>query len=187
MTQMFNKMGTWVVYAILKNNNYKDRAKVIKRLLKICQALKEIHNYNGLIALISGLGSRSIFRLKKSWNEKTLALFNEFSSLLENNYKEMRELLSNTSPPCLPYLGIYLTDLTFIQEGNEDHLPGGKMINWWKATMNAGVIQQIIQWQLMGFMFSPVQMVQNIICNLESDLSDSEAYQLSLKVEPRAG
>ncbi|KAH3762773.1 cell division control protein [Pelomyxa schiedti] len=187
MTQEFNKIGTWVVAAILKNPKEKTRQKVIKQILKICGALKDLHNYNGLIALISGLGSRSIFRLKKSWTEKTTTAFNEFSHLLENNYREMRELLTNTNPPCLPYLGIYLTDLTFIQEGNEDCVPGTKMINWWKATMNAGVIQQIQQWQQLGFVFSPVQMIQNIIAGLESDLSDADAYQLSLKVEPRAG
>ncbi|KAH3767711.1 protein son of sevenless [Pelomyxa schiedti] len=187
MTQEFNKIGTWVVSAILKHPKEKDRQKVIKRLLQICSALKDIHNYNGLIAVISGLGSRSIFRLKKSWTEKTTASFNEFSHLLENNYREMRELLNNTNPPCLPYLGIYLTDLTFIQEGNEDCVPGTKMINWWKATMNAGVIQQIMQWQQLGFVFSPVQMIQNVINHLETDLTDAEAYQLSLKVEPRTG
>ena len=30
----------------------------------------------------------------------------------------MRDLVQTTPPPCLPYIGIYLTDLTFVQEGN---------------------------------------------------------------------
>jgi hypothetical protein len=34
--------------------------------------------------------------------------------------------------PTLPYLGIYLTDLTFIEEGNKNEIGSG-MINWNKV------------------------------------------------------
>jgi hypothetical protein len=30
------------------------------------------------------------------------------------NYRAMRDLLKSVHPPILPYIGIYLTDLTFI-------------------------------------------------------------------------
>jgi hypothetical protein len=30
------------------------------------------------------------------------------------NYKEFRSLLKSTVPPYIPYIGVYLTDLTFI-------------------------------------------------------------------------
>lgn len=33
----------------------------------------------------------------------------------ENNYKNLRLALSRTVPPCIPYLGMYLTDLIFIE------------------------------------------------------------------------
>ena len=38
----------------------------------------------------------------------------------KSNYKAFRELLATCTPPCLPYLGTFLTDLTFIEEGNPD-------------------------------------------------------------------
>ena len=39
------------------------------------------------------------------------------------NFKAYRELLHNTDKVCVPYLGIYLTDLTFIEEGNKNVIP----------------------------------------------------------------
>ena len=34
------------------------------------------------------------------------------------NYHEYRSRLRNTAPPAVPFLGLYLTDLTFCREGN---------------------------------------------------------------------
>lgn len=45
-------------------------------------------------------------------------MFKEFETVIDNNYRPLRDLVQNTAPPCLPYIGVYLTDLTFVQEGN---------------------------------------------------------------------
>ena len=36
------------------------------------------------------------------------------NKLIDNNYHEMREILSQAKPPCLPYVGMFLTDLIFV-------------------------------------------------------------------------
>jgi len=50
----------------------------------------------------------------------TLQLYeseNGLSKLISNerSYKVLREELRNSVPPALPYLGVYLSDLTFIE------------------------------------------------------------------------
>ena len=47
-----------------------------------------------------------------------IALLETIKTLVspEKNHKVYRELLKSTTPPCIPYLGIYLADLTFIEE-----------------------------------------------------------------------
>lgn len=47
-----------------------------------------------------------------------------------NNYKLYRAKLRTCTPPALPYLGVYLTSLVFIDEGNKDNLRN--MINFYK-------------------------------------------------------
>lgn len=76
--------------------------------------------------ILAGLQTSAIHRLKKTW-EKLETKFNELYNQLLNeissrdNYKNYRDGLHSISPPCVPYLGVYLTDLTFIEDGNEMH------------------------------------------------------------------
>lgn len=63
----------------------------------------------------------------------------------EHSYKYYREILSTTSPPCIPYIGVYLIDLTYMEDGNPDLI--GPRINFVKRDMISKVIQQIQQYQ----------------------------------------
>ena len=46
-----------------------------------------------------------------------------------SSYKVYRNTLHSECMPCLPYIGVYLTDLTFIEDGNPD-LVAGNLINF---------------------------------------------------------
>ncbi|KAL5497481.1 hypothetical protein EMCRGX_G013956 [Ephydatia muelleri] len=43
----------------------------------------------------------------------------------QNNYKRNRDCLSTIPTPAVPYIGVFLKDLTFICDGNPDYLRGG--------------------------------------------------------------
>lgn len=40
-----------------------------------------------------------------------------------NNFSNFRDAVQHADPPIIPYLGVYLTDLTFIEDGNNNMLP----------------------------------------------------------------
>ena len=42
-----------------------------------------------------------------------------------NNYKQYRDRLSTIPTSAVPYIGVFLKDLTFICDGNPDYLRGG--------------------------------------------------------------
>ena len=44
---------------------------------------------------------------------------------LQGNYKIYRDKLGTTELPAVPYVGVFLKDLTFICDGNPDYLRGG--------------------------------------------------------------
>lgn len=46
----------------------------------------------------------------------------------------MREALHRVDPPCIPYLGAYLSDLSFIEEGTPDFTQDG-LLNFAKMRM----------------------------------------------------
>ena len=35
----------------------------------------------------------------------------------------LRQTIACASPPCIPFLGLYLTDITFMEDGSPDYLP----------------------------------------------------------------
>lgn len=52
----------------------------------------------------------------------------------DGRFRAMREALHRCDPPCIPYLGMYLTDLSFIEEGTPDFTPD-RLLNFSKMRM----------------------------------------------------
>ncbi len=59
----------------------------------------------------------------------------------QGNYKHYRDRLSSTEAPAVPYVGVFLKDLTFICDGNPDYLRGG-LINMHKRRQVGAAIPQ---------------------------------------------
>lgn len=56
----------------------------------------------------------------------------------DGRFRCMREALHRCDPPCIPYLGMYLTDLSFIEEGTPDFTHDG-LLNFSKMRMVSGI------------------------------------------------
>ena len=73
--------------------------------------------------IIAALNSASVGRLKLTWRElkpKTVNQWERVQAALAStsSYKDYRSLIARCEMPCLPYLGVFLWDLTFIEDGN---------------------------------------------------------------------
>ncbi|XP_051893382.1 ras-specific guanine nucleotide-releasing factor RalGPS1-like isoform X2 [Pristis pectinata] len=119
-TRRFNQVSFWVVREILTAQTLKIRAEILSHFIKLAKKLLELNNLHSLMAVVSGLQSAPIFRLSKTWalvSRKDKAMFEKLDYLVtkEDNYKRMREFISSLRMvPCIPYLGIYLLDLIYI-------------------------------------------------------------------------
>ncbi len=61
----------------------------------------------------------------------------------EKNYKQIREFLKGKSP-AIPFIGVYLTDLTFIEEGHKNtSTANDNLINFTKRRQTAETIRKI--------------------------------------------
>jgi son of sevenless-like protein len=102
------------------------------------------------------------------------------------NFAEYRESLHSNNPPCTPFLGVYLTDLTFIEDGIPSNLKKNNLINFAKRTKTAEVIRDIQQYQNVPYSLQPVPELQEYITsNMQTAGDVHEMYELSLQVEPR--
>jgi son of sevenless len=127
----FNKLSSFVSFNIVNNQNIKKRAKVIEYFIKLTIEFLNIRNFNAIFEIMSGLNNSSIFRLKKSWALVPLNLSQKFEEMLnlidtKGNFNNLRIEQSVKKSQVLPYLGIFLTDLTFIGFFHFNFKRGGK-------------------------------------------------------------
>ena len=85
--------------------------------------------------------------------------------------------------------GVYLTTLTFIQDGSKDKLPGN-LINFSKRQKAAEIIREIQHWQSKEFNLAPLPPILAFIEEALSSFSESvdwgeQFWNLSLEREPR--
>ncbi|OLL24556.1 Protein ste6 [Neolecta irregularis DAH-3] len=103
------------------------------------------------------------------------------------NFADYRETLHVVNPPCVPFLGVYLTDLTFIEDGNSNYLKKSRhLINFSKRMKTAEVIREIQQYQSVPYHLKPVQELQVFLKhNLAESRDVHDMYEMSLSMEPR--
>jgi son of sevenless-like protein len=82
-------------------------------------------------------------------------------------------------------LGVYQTDLMFIEQGNNDLLANG-LINFQKCRQAADVIREIMLYQ-QPYNLVTVASIQNYLHSSEfvREYSDEELFEASLRCEPR--
>ena len=77
--------------------------------------------------------------------EKEKKLADHFKELFDTSAscKNLRAALRSVTPPAVPYLGMYLTDLAMIEEAIQDPAP---LINFRKWSRVGAHIAEIVAW-----------------------------------------
>lgn len=186
-----NRIIGWVAEAILMQDEARVRAQWIRQFILIAERCRKLQNFASMTAIISGLNTAAIHRLRASWdlvNPKMIATFEELTNLLQStkNFSEYREMIHNLDPPCVPFLGVYLTDLVFIDDGNPDLLRSTPFINFGKHRKTFEVVKEIGVYQSKPYVLAPVHGIQRFIKdNLVESQRENELYERSLQLEPR--
>lgn len=192
MIEFSNRTTGWVALAILQEKDLKKRSSILKHFISIAEKCYSLNNFNTLMSILAGLNSAPIHRLKRTWE----LLSNKINIVVDGLHKVMnpvknfiqyRETLHSVNPPCVPFLGVYLTDLTFIEDGNTNFLKSNnQLINFSKQTKTAEVIREIQQYQNQPYNLQPVKEISDYILTYLSDtLDESTLYEMSLILEPR--
>ncbi|KAL2797626.1 ras guanine nucleotide exchange factor domain-containing protein [Aspergillus keveii] len=185
-----NQLTNWVAEMILNQSDVKKRVVVIKHFVNIADKCRALNNYSTLTSIISALGTAPIHRLGRTWAQvsgRTSAILEQMRRLMAStkNFGEYREALHLANPPCIPFFGVYLTDLTFIEDGIPSLTPS-ELINFNKRTKTAEVIRDIQQYQNSPYLLTPVSELQDYILSYLQSAGDvHDMYERSLEVEPR--
>ncbi|KAK6322664.1 hypothetical protein J4Q44_G00074560 [Coregonus suidteri] len=83
--------------------------------------------------------------------------------------------MCSCNPPCVPYLGMYLTDLAFIEEGTPNFTEEG-LVNFSKMRMRDPSVPYRIEHQ---------PKVTQFLLDKTLVMDEDTLYELSLKIESR--
>jgi len=78
---------------------------------------------------------------------------------------------------------MYLTDLTFIEDGNPDFI-NGNLINFTKRRRVAQVIREVQQYQQTPYALHEAPEIKNYLLGVQG-MDEKTAYEFSLLAEPR--
>ena len=104
----------------------------------------------------------------------------------DKNHKFLRNRIKECRPPVVPFIGLYLKDLTFVEDGNSTFLENGTLVNMDKCYKISDIISSIQIYQEIGYHLEYKELpdIQDWIANLEL-LEEDYLFQRSLLVEPR--
>ncbi|PRT54517.1 Ras-specific guanine nucleotide-releasing factor RalGPS1 [Wickerhamiella sorbophila] len=200
---MSNHLSAFIAETILgaENLSAKTRKSIIRLWIKVAQACYECGHLNGVVTIVSTLQSANIIRLRKIWSllsTKNMAVLEKLSRLAapERNFQGYRqETKARQCKPTIPYFGLYLSDLTFIDEGNPKKItirPGLEGINLDRYLKAARAISELQQFQrqlpLDVSANVPLQgwLRQEMARSWSSCSNDSDSnWRRSLFIEPR--
>ncbi|XP_041424543.1 ras-specific guanine nucleotide-releasing factor 2 isoform X2 [Xenopus laevis] len=188
-SQHFNDMSNLIASEIMKHPDVPSRASSIEKWVVVADICRCMHNYNGVLEITSALNRSAVYRLKKTWakvSKQTKALMDKLQKTVssEGRFKNLRETLKNCNPPSVPYLGMYLTDLAFIEEGTPNFTEEG-LVNFSKMRMISHIIREIRQFQQTPYRIEHQPKVTQFLLNKSRVLDEDNLYELSLRIEPR--
>ncbi|KAL2087676.1 hypothetical protein ACEWY4_016504 [Coilia grayii] len=188
-SQHFNDMSNLVASQIMTHTDVGSRASSIEKWLAVADICRCLNNYNGVLEITSALNRSAIYRLKKTWAKvckPTKSLMDRLQKTVssEGRFKNLRETLKNCNPPCVPYLGMYLTDLAFIEEGTPNFTEEG-LVNFSKMRMICHIIREIRQFQQTPYRIEHQPKVTQFLLDKTLVMDEDTLYELSLKIEPR--
>jgi len=182
----FNQISQWVATVVVLGDTKEVRVTAINQFLLVAKECLHFNNYNSVLGVISGLTSVAVSRLVQTWHGVDGASMKTFEKLkaivsIEHKFKELREAQENVDGPCVPYLGVYLMDLTQIEEGNPDTTTD-HLFNFEKYSMIAEIILRIDELKKHRYQLLPVEVIQDYLKNLFV-LGEEEIFEESLKRE----
>eukprot|EP01135_Chromosphaera_perkinsii_P002147 Nk52_evm81s217 gene=Nk52_evmTU81s217 len=197
VTSRFNRVSAWVILMVMTGTNPSDRAALISGFLTLAGKLKDLHNFTGVLEIVSGLGSAPISRLYKSWEKvkkDKVALFEELKGLMSpaQSYKHYRHYIEGLKRPCIPYIGVYLSDLTFIEEGNTDLIeyPEDKsnlvLVHFEKFRLISRVIYDMRRYIDVAYEFDCDEEYMKELMSIHvPEVDETILYDISMFYEPR--
>mmetsp|Transcript_32984 Transcript_32984/g.71241 ORF Transcript_32984/g.71241 Transcript_32984/m.71241 type:complete len:176 (+) Transcript_32984:470-997(+) len=164
-----------------------ERQNTVKRFYRIANLMFDMNNFNGFLSIETALHKSSVHRLKRTMTavapEDVAGMERRTEVLSEHkSYKLYRDKLRKITPPCIPYIGVDLKDLTYITE-NPRKRDG--LINFSRIKKEATTIARLQDMQNTPYTFREIPKLMAMLEETREPVGDKELHRLSHELEPR--
>ncbi|PRP86866.1 Ras guanine nucleotide exchange factor, partial [Planoprotostelium fungivorum] len=182
-------ISSWVTSTIVSTERsiVKDQISYMIRLSRQCEILG---NFDTCLAVLSGVNSFAVQRLKHAWAEiadRDLEDYDHLEDLMSptGNFKVYHDELATRKGPIVPYIGLILRDFTFL--GENEALTNGS-INFELIKMIEQRLTTVWLQQRETYDISPSQVTPALSWFKEKSgiviMDDEALYRRSLECEP---
>ncbi|CAL1694311.1 unnamed protein product [Somion occarium] len=174
-----DRVAAWVKSSILETEKVTKRADVVDFWVKVAEKCRTMNNFASLSAIVTALSSVVITRLSLTWAYVGRA--SHLDSLTKcndpsGNFSAYRILQQAVDGACVPFVGMYLTDIIHI---NDQHLDNTfitannstTLVNFVKRQKWSDVVSAMLQHQGKQYPFVEVPATMVFI---ESNLTQAE-------------
>ncbi|KAI8053389.1 ras guanine nucleotide exchange factor domain-containing protein [Syncephalis plumigaleata] len=205
------QLTIWVTETIIFEADLKRRAEILRYFIKLADACFKLGNLDAVLAIITALDSSVLERLSRTWkliSKRNIAILTHLRDVFDHrrNCATYRQTLREIALPCIPFLGLYLRDLTFIDDASSPTIPVRRptmdngatspepmsnepRIPFHKYLQSMRLIMEIERFQSSPFQTQPLPRLQSflgrLLENSETNGDPEKLYFASLRLEQR--
>jgi len=165
-TSTHDKLASWVKASILNLPHVAKRAEVVDFWITCAEECRAINNISSMHAIVNALSSHVISRLDQTWAHTTQAAV--LDNLLAfanpaNRFAAYRAAIRACQIPCVPYIGMWLTEIAQINDRDPDTVSSNNrdlaissLINFAKRAKWYDILEQMLRFQNKPYTFMDV-------------------------------
>lgn len=168
--EISNHFANWMITEILKQKSFEHMSELIVKLIKLGKCFQAIHNYSGVLQVVTALSNSAINKLKSAWalipaKSKDMLTLEELSDIVSplGHYKKYRDAFAARpgNEPCLPILATTLSDLNGYEEVFNATTADGA-VNWAKMSRVSGRIWEVVSLNVQ-YDYKPIGYIQAFV------------------------
>eukprot|EP01062_Namystynia_karyoxenos_P067724 TRINITY_DN61775_c0_g1_i1.p2 TRINITY_DN61775_c0_g1~~TRINITY_DN61775_c0_g1_i1.p2 ORF type:complete len:586 (+),score=217.63 TRINITY_DN61775_c0_g1_i1:71-1759(+) len=186
---LINKVANWACYAVVHEEHFETRVNIVKKLYLVCDALRDMSNWDMLVALHGGMSQGPSIRLTNTHyhvrQSELGRMVGELNELLANQGKTklLQDLMimpPDRPQPRFPSIVVYLHQLK-IMEDHPATIDG--QINFFRMSLEHNKIKYLLCSKGVKLPYEPIPRLLGAF-TLFKTKDHSELNQLSHRCEP---